>query len=353
MPNSIITGTGSYIPEVKIENSHFMQRDFYTSAHEKQVKENRDIISTFQDITCIRERRWVTDDLMTSDIAYLAAKEALNGSDGEDLDYIIVAHNFGDVKPGTARVDICPTIAARVKHRLGIKNPYTVAYDIPFGCPGWVHGMTIADFYIKSGNVKKVMVIGAEILSRVTDPHDIDSMIFADGAGAAIVEATDKEAGIISHVTRSDTINDVDLIFSDKSYSPYHIGDNTYLKMHGHQVFKYALRYVPKVVKESLDRAGLSIKDIKKVLIHQANEKMDRSIISSLFKMYRLDDVPENVMPMTIAWLGNSSVATIPTMFDLIQKGRLEEHSLEPGDIIVFASVGAGMNINSLVYRMP
>jgi 3-oxoacyl-[acyl-carrier-protein] synthase-3 len=353
MPNSIITGTGSYIPEVKIENSHFLNNEFYNSSREKLTKLNTDIITTFQEITCIRERRWATDDLMTSDIASFAARDALNGSDGEDLDYIIVAHNFGDVKPGTARVDICPSIAARVKHRLGIKNPYTVAYDIPFGCPGWVHGMTIADFYIRSGQVKKVMVIGAEILSRVTDPHDVDSMIFADGAGAAIVEATDKEAGIISHVTRSDTINDVDLIFSDRSYGPENMDNKAYLKMHGHQVFKYALRYVPKVVKESLDRAGLSITDVKKVLIHQANEKMDRSIISSLFKLYRLDDVPENLMPMTIAWLGNSSVATIPTMFDLIQKGRLEEHSLESGDIIVFTSVGAGMNINSMVYRMP
>jgi 3-oxoacyl-[acyl-carrier-protein] synthase III len=353
MPNSIITGTGSYIPEVRIENSHFLNHEFYNSTHEKLIKPNKDIIATFQDITCIRERRWATDDLLTSDIASLAAKEALNGDNGEDIDYIIVAHNFGDVKPGTARVDICPSIAARVKHRLGIKNPYTVAYDIPFGCPGWVHGMTIADYYIKSGNIKKVMVIGAEILSRVTDFHDVDSMIFADGAGAAIVEATDKEAGIISHVTRSDTINDVDLIYSDKSYGPDNMGNETYLKMHGHQVFKYALRYVPKVVKESLDRAGFSITDIKKVLIHQANEKMDRSIISSLFKLYRLDDVPENIMPMTIAWLGNSSVATIPTMFDLIQKGKLEDHRLKPGDIIVFASVGAGMNINSMVYRMP
>lgn len=353
MPNSIITGTGSYIPALKIENSHFLNTEFYTSGYERQVKSNTDIIATFQDITCIRERRWVTDDLMTSDIASFAARDALNGSDGEDLDYIIVAHNFGDVRPGNARVDICPSIAARVKHLLGIKNPYTVAYDIPFGCPGWVHGMTIADFYIRSGKVKKVMVIGAETLSRITDLHDIDSMIFADGAGAAIVEATDKEAGIISHVTRSDTINEVNLIFSGKSYCPDKNGNDAYLKMQGHQVFKYALRYVPKVVKESLDRAGLSITDVKKVLIHQANEKMDRSIISSLFKLYRLDDVPEDIMPMTIAWLGNSSVATIPTMFDLIQKGRLEEHSLESGDIIVFTSVGAGMNINSMVYRMP
>ncbi|NLA76068.1 MAG: ketoacyl-ACP synthase III [Deltaproteobacteria bacterium] len=353
MPNSIITGTGSYIPELKIENSFFINNEFYSSDRQKVAKPNKDIIATFQDITCIKERRWVTDDLNTSDIACLAAKEALNGMSGEDLDFIIVAHNFGEVKPGSGRVDICPTIAARVKHCLGIKNPYTVAYDIPFGCPGWVHGLTLADYYIRSGSVKKVMVIGAEILSRVIDPHDVDSMIFADGAGAAIVEATDKDAGIISHVTRSDTEEGVNLIYSDKSYGPDKMDNKTYLKMYGHQVFKYALKYVPRVVKESLDRAGLSITDIKKILIHQANEKMDRSIINSLFKLYRISNVPEEVMPMTIAWLGNSSVATVPTMFDLIQKGRLADHRLESGDNIVFASVGAGMNINSMVYRMP
>ena len=283
----------------------------------------------------------------------MAAKEALNGKNGEDLDYIIVAHNYGDVKAGTVRVDACPSLAARVKHLLGIKNPYTVAYDIPFGCPGWLHGMTIADYYIKSGNVKKVMVIGADSLSRVTDPHDVDSMIFADGAGAVIVESTEEDAGILSHVTRSDTKDEIYLIYNEQSYCPDKQDHRIYLKMNGHQVFKYALKYVPKVVKESIDKAGLSITDIKKVLIHQANEKMDRSIIKAIFKLYKIRDVPDDVMPMTISWLGNSSVATIPTMYDLIQKGKLEDHRFEPGDVIVFASVGAGMNINSMVYRMP
>ena len=353
MPNSIITGTGCYIPTLKIENSYFLNNEFYNSSHEKQTKTNKDIITTFQDITCIRERRWITSDLVTSDIAYMAAKEALNGDDGEDLDFIIVAHNYGDIKAGSVRVDICPSIAARVKHLLGISNPYTVAYDVPFGCPGWIHGMTIADYYIKSGEVKKIMVIGADTLSRVTDPHDMDSMIFADGAGAVIVEPTDEKAGILSHVTRSDTKDDIFLIYNAQSYCPDMPKNKIYLKMHGHQVFKYALRYVPQVVKQSLDKAGLSITDVKKVLIHQANEKMDRSIIKNIFKLYKMNDVPEDVMPMTIAWLGNSSVATVPTMFDLIQKGKLEDHRLESGDIIVLASVGAGMNINSMVYRMP
>ena len=336
-----------------IENKFFLNNEFYNSNRERLTKPNKEIVTTLQEITCIKERRWANDDLVTSDIAYLAAREALNGEDGEDLEFIIVAHNYGDVKAGTVRVDICPSLAARVKHMLGIKNPYAVAYDVPFGCPGWVHGMTIADYYIKSGEVKKILVIGADILSRVTDPHDMDSMIFSDGAGAVIVEATDEITGILSHVTRSDTKEEAFLIYNGKSYYPDHRGDEIYLKMDGHKVFKYALRYVPQVVKESLDKAGLSITDVKKVLIHQANEKMDRSIIKAIFKLYKIKDIPDDVMPMTISWLGNSSVATIPTMFDLIQKGKLEDHRLEPGDVVVFASVGAGMNINSMVYRMP
>lgn len=353
MPNTIITGTGCYIPTRRIENKYFLEKEFYNDSYEKFPKANKDIVAKLQDITCIKERRWATDDLVTSDIAYMAAKEALNGQDGEDLDFIIVGHNYGDIKAGTVRVDICPSLAARVKHLLGINNPYTVAYDIPFGCPGWLHGMTIADYYIKSGEVKKVMVIGADVLSRVTDPHDVDSMIFSDGAGAAIVEPTKEDAGILSHVTRSDTKKEAYLIQNEKSYNPNKQGDEIYLKMNGTQVHKYALKYVPKVVKESIDKAGLSITDIKKILIHQANEKMDRSIIKAIFKLYNIKVVPDNVMPMTISWLGNSSVATVPTMFDLIQKGKLEDHRLESGEIIVFASVGAGMNINSMVYRMP
>ena len=81
---------------------------------------------------------------------------------------------------------------------------------------------------------------------------------------------------------------------------------------------------------------------------------MDEAILERLFKLYNIDDIPENIMPMTISWLGNSSVATLPTMLDLLQKGKLENHNrLQSGDIVVFASVGAGMNINSMVYRMP
>jgi len=353
MFRSIITKTGSYIPSVRVENKEFLNNEFFDADGIKLSKSTEDIVNKLQEITCIRERRYVEDDLNTSDIAFMAAEQALDGADREDLDYIIVAQNLGDVRSDNIKTDMVPTIAARVKHRLKIKNPYTVAYDIPFGCPGWLHGMITADYYIKSGDAKKVMIIGAEVLSRVSDPHDVDGMIYADGAGATVIESSEGDGGILSHVTRSDTYDDAFLLGLGRSYNPEHGDDELYIKMRGHDIYKYAVRKVPEVVKQSLDKAGLTLTDVSKVLIHQANQKMDEAILNRLFKLYKIKDIPEDIMPMTISWLGNSSVATLPTMLDLMQRGNLDNHKLCSGDIVVFASVGAGMNINSMVYRVP
>lgn len=353
MANAIITGSGSYIPPIKVHNSYFMGHEFYNAAGTKIDKTNPEIIHKLEEITGIKERRYVPESLCTSDIAYQAAKQALENSDPECLDYIIVAQNLGDVQSDNIRSDMIPSIAARVKHKLQIHNPYTVGYDIPFGCPGWLHGMILADLHIKSGGAKKVLVIGAETLSRVTDPHDRDSMIYSDGAGATLVEAKDSDAGILSYTERSDTLKHVNLLWIGESYNPDYRGKELFVKMHGHDIYKYAAKTVPEVVKLSLDKAALTLSDVKKVFIHQANERMDKAILERLFKLYQIKDIPEHIMPMTISWLGNSSVATLPTLYDLLQRGLLENHELMSGDIVVFASVGAGMNINSMVYRVP
>ena len=104
-------------------------------------------------------------------------------------------------------------------------------------------------------------------------------------------------------------------------------------------------------MKESIDKAGLHLKDIKKVLIHQANEKMDEAILSGVFRLYGEKEIPEGIMPMTINYLGNSSTATVPTLLDLVVKNKIDGHEINKGDYIVLCSVGAGMNINSIVYK--
>ena len=354
---SVIVGTGSYVPARRVLNSDFLDKKLFDASGEMLKKSNQETIDKLAQITGIKERRQVADDQVSSDIAYLAAADALksSGIDKESLDYIIVAHNFGDVRAGNVRSDFVPSLAARVKHKLGIVNPKTVAYDLPFGCPGWLQGVIQANYYLKSGDCQRVMVIGAETLSRICDPHDRDSMIYSDGAGATILEAvsSDKPVGILAHAVRSDTLEHAYMLWMGKSYDPQHQGDELYLKMDGHKLYEYALKTVPLVVKESLEKAGLSISEIKKVLIHQANEKMDEAIVKRLFKICDGGEYKPEIMPMIISWLGNSSVATIPTLLDLLLKGKLEDHALGAGDNVVFSSVGAGMNINSVVYRLP
>lgn len=354
---SIITGTGSYIPSQVVKNEKFLENEFYNSSKIKIAKTNDEIVKKFQQITDIEERRYVEDKYVTSDIGFFAAQKAIDnaGIDKETLDYIIVAHNFGDILNTNRKSDIVPSLAARVKHKLEIKNPDTVAYDLPFGCPGWLQAVIQANYYIKSGDARKVLVIGAETLSRISDPHDIDSMIYSDGAGAVILEATDSEepVGIMAHKTRSDTYEHAHLLRMDVSYNP-EFGSNTlFLKMNGRKLYEYALNTVPLVVKQSLDKAGLDISDIKKVLIHQANAKMDDAILARILRLYGIREIPENIMPMTISKLGNNSVATLPILFDLVSRGELENHQLNKGDNLVFASVGAGMNVNTVIYRIP
>ena len=354
---SKIRATGSYIPQRIVKNEEFADNEFYDEKKERIEQSGEDIIRKFKDITGISERRYVIDEYVASDIAYFAAQKAIESAeiDKESLDYIIVAHNFGDVLKSNPKTDMVPTLAARVKHNLKIENPYTVAYDLPFGCPGWLQAFIQADYYIKSGDAKRIMVIGAETLSRIFDPHDRDGMIYSDGAGAIILEAveSDTPVGVLSHLTRSDTLEHANLLRMDVSYNPDYPDNTLFLKMQGRKLYEYALNTVPRLVKDCIEKSGLTFPDIKKILIHQANEKMDQAILLRILRLYGVREVPEDIMPMSISMLGNNSVATLPILMDLIVNGKLEDHKLNSGDNIVFASVGAGMNVNAMVYRMP
>ena len=348
-----ITGVGSYIPKKIISNQAFEKINFYNEDGSRFNADNKVIIKKFKSITGIDERRYVEDNLNNSDIGTFASKKAIEDSkiDPEELDYIILAQNYGDLKHGSLQCDSVPSIATRVKQKLGVENPMCVAYDVLFGCPGWIEGMIHAYAFMKAGMAKKCLVVGTETLSRIVDSNDRDSMIFSDGAGAVVLEETNGEGGILSHISATHAVKEANYIYFGESFNKEKKDGNRYIKMQGRKIYEFALNNVPSAMKTCLENTDVNIKNIKKILIHQANEKMDEAIVKRFYKLYGME-MPEHIMPMTIDKLGNSSVATVPTLYDLILKGKMENHSLSEGDVIMFASVGAGMNINAIVYQV-
>ena len=353
MISAVITGTGSYIPSIKKDNSQFLENSFLNADGTSFDSTNTIIIDKFKSITGIEERRYAKNDYNSSDLGYFAAKKAIEDANinPEDLNYIIFAHNFGDVKKDAIQSDTLPSLASRVKHLLQIENPNCVAYDLLFGCPGWIEGVIQAQAFIKAGIAKKCLVIGSETLSRVVDKHDRDAMIYSDGAGACIVELKENStSGILSHATQTFTKEEAYFLFFGNSFNQNLDKDVRYIKMHGRKIYEFALNNVPKAMKIALDKSGIEIDQLKKIFIHQANEKMDDAIIKRFYRLYK-KPIPQGITPMTIQELGNSSVATVPTLFDLVLKGNIENQEVQKGDIIMFASVGSGMNINAIVYR--
>lgn len=353
---TVITGVGSYIPTQIIANDSFSQHSFYSEDGTPIDRSPVEIVEKFQQITGISERRYASPELNTSDIGAIAAKNAIedSGIDPETLDQIIVAHNFGNVINATIQTDAVPSLANRIKRVLQIKNPNCVAYDVLFGCPGWLQGVIQADAFFKAGIAKKALVIGAEMLSRVIDMYDRDSMIFSDGAGAVILEnkKVDDGSGIMASAAVSYSTDETYYIELGQSHHPKGDPNIRYIKMKGRKVYEFAVRHVAAAMKDCLDKAGVDITQLKKIFIHQANEKMDEAIVKVLYRLYGIREMPKDIMPMCIQWLGNSSVATIPTLYDLVKKGELPEHQLDKGDIVLFASVGAGMNINAVCYKV-
>ncbi|MBP9196602.1 MAG: 3-oxoacyl-ACP synthase III family protein [Saprospiraceae bacterium] len=356
MFRTVIIGSGSYIPEEIKTNRDFTVHDFYGEDH-KRIESSPDIIvQKFQEITGIEERRYATHEHNSSDLAFIASQLAIEnaGIDKESLDQIIFAHNYGDVTKHHIQTDAVPALASRLKQKLGIFNPSCVAYDLLFGCPGWLQGFIHSDAFFRAGIAKRILVVGSETLSRVIDPYDRDSMIFSDGAGATVLEYTEKDldSGMLSASAQSHCVDEAGYINFGKSYFPDSDPRIRYIKMKGRKVYEYAIKNVPAAMKDCLDKAGVDITEVKKVFIHQANEKMDEGIIKSLFRLYGLKEIPTHVMPMSIHKFGNSSVATIPTLYDMVIKNQMPDHQLQTGDIVLFASVGAGMNINAVCYKI-
>lgn len=353
MSKSKIIATGSHVPSMNISNDYFLKNTFFGPDNIKIEQSQEAIIQKFKDITGISNRRYVVEGTTSSDIGALAAEEALSKAkiDRESIDLIIMAHNYGDMSYVGAPRDMVPSLASRIKNKLAIKNVNCIPYDIIFGCPGWLQAVIQADMAIRAGDAKTCLIIAAETLSRVLDPTDRDSMLFSDAAGACIIQKIDEgESGIVNSAVVSHANEELEYIYSAGNNNGSD-SEPRFIKMKGRKVYEYALKHVPDAMKVCLDKSGYAIQDLKMIFLHQANEKMDEAIVKRFFKLYGISDVPDNIMPMNIAMMGNSSVATIPVLLDQVLNGELGDFRLSEGDLIMFASVGAGMNINAVTYK--
>lgn len=353
--NSIIVGTGAYLPEKVVPGSHFHGNTFYRKNGEPIEKPGEAITNKLEEISGIRERRYIEDHYQTAHMAALAAQKAIESADidKEQLDSIIVAHNFGNLADHSQGSHLIPNLAALVKHHLEIKNQSCSAFDLLFGCPGWVQAMIQANQAIAAGDATHILVVGAEAMSRVLDPHDPDSMLFGDGAGAVVVSAVEEEQqrGILANKTYSNCEEEVNYLKMGASTNP-DLDRGLYVKMQGKKVYRYAVENMPGLIHECLKKADVSLKNVNKFLLHQANEKMLKAIFEKTLD--GAEDVEAKFckqVPVILQNIGNSSVATIPTLLDVMMKGQLPEHNVAQDDVVVMASVGAGMHTNCLVYK--
>jgi 3-oxoacyl-[acyl-carrier-protein] synthase III len=351
---TFISGTGSSLPALVVKNSHFLNHEFYDSKGIKNEKPTSEIIEKLEAITGIKERRYVPFDQdsvpLLSETAIKTIKNA--GLEPNDLSGIIVAHNAGNMIIGENLWHSVPNLAACLKNAIKATNHNCFAYDILFGCPGWIQAMIQAHQAIICGEAEHILVVGLEIASRLLDPHDLDGMILADGCGACIISKNyENVGGIISYATFSHSQDDLNIIYLGESKNPA-LDGSCYFHMNGKEVYKYATTWVPKVIKKALDKANLTIANIDMFLFHQANAKLLDAIAKNLGDLYEVENsFFEGKVPSTIQFLGNTSVATIPTMLDLILSNNLGDFEIKKGQKIVMASVGAGMHCNAVVYE--
>lgn len=354
--NSIISGVGSFFPNKVISNNEFLKNTFYKSNGDKIQKDSKAIVDKLAVISGIQQRHYIEDQHDSAQMGAEAGNRALANAklDKEELDGIIVAHNAGNLIDKSPYSYTIPNLASVVKKRMQILNPFCSALDIIFGCPGWVEATILAHQRIAAGDAKHILVIGVEVLSRKIDPHDMDSMLFGDAAGATVISAVEEEEtrGILNYKTYSHCDNgEVDYINMGTSYNEDCKEDGLFVKMQGRQVYRYAVTKVPELINLCLEKANLPLSDVNKFFLHQANEKMIVAMAEKVFEQHQMEGDLASLVPMNLQQTGNTSVATIPTLLDQVLSGEKKGHSIHKDDLLVFASVGAGMHANCLLYR--
>jgi 3-oxoacyl-[acyl-carrier-protein] synthase III len=321
-----IIGWGKYVPNQVITNDDLAQR--VDTSDEWIVAR-----------TGIRERHIVSDGETASGMATAAAREALDvaGIKSRELDLIIVATSSPD--------HLTPPISSQVQHALGAKD--VGAMTMVVGCPGFVYALVTAQQYIASGACKTVLVIGVEIISRFVNWEDrATCVLFGDGAGAVVLQATDQPAGVLSFVLGSDGSGAEHLILPaggsalPSSHETLVNGLN-YLHMNGNEVFKFATRVLGKALRQAIAQAGLTNDDIDLFIPHQANAR----IIHSAARQAGLP--PEKVF-VNIERYGNTSAASIP----IALCEALDQERARVGDTLAFVAFGAGLTWAAAVIKL-
>ncbi len=314
---SEIIGTGSYLPEKVLTNDDLS----------KMVDTSDEWIYTR---TGIKQRHIAADNEFTSDLAVRAIQNALNDAkiSADDVDLLIVATITPDL--------VFPSTSCIVQKKLGLKN--AVAFDISAACSGFVYSLTIADSMIKSGMYKNAVVVGAETLTRIMDWNDRTTcVLFGDGAGAAVLRATDKETGILSYSIKTDG-NYLDILKA--TGGPSSTKTSGTILMEGKEVFKLAVEKMPEISKDVVLKAGKTMTDIDCFIPHQANIRIIDAALKKL-------DIPENKVIKTIETHGNISSACIPLALDIANKNG----QITKGQNVLLTAMGAGFTWGSVFIK--
>jgi len=322
MLRSVVAGCGAYLPDRIVTNDELA----------RQVDTSDEWILQR---TGIRQRHVAADGEMTSDLALVAGRRALDaaGMDAREIDLIVVATATPD--------ETFPATATRVQSALGMRHG--AAFDVQAVCTGFIYALNIADNFIRVGQMKSALVIGAETFSRILDWNDRTTcVLFGDGAGAVVLrahegEGTTADRGILSNHIHSDGQHH-DLLYVDGG--PSSTGTVGHLRMCGQEVFRHAVKNMAEVLKEALDATGLTADDIDLLVPHQAN----RRILDSTAHKLKID---MNKIVVTVDKHANTSAASIPlALAQAVAEGRVKQ-----GDLLAMEAMGGGFTWGASLIR--
>ena len=320
-----ITGIGYYLPEKILTNAMLSDRD--------DISED-----WIQPRTGIRERRVAADAEATSDLGAAAARKAMQnaGVTADEIDLIIVATGTADMQ--------FPSTSCIIQDLLQLKN--AAAFDMTAGCTGFIYALVAGSHFISSGFYQTVLVIGAEVISRIIDWEDRETAIlFGDGAGAVVLQPATPGYGLLSAKLGADGSGGKHLHMpaggTRLPNTPQTLAEKlNKLKMNGQEVFRFAVKILPKVTLQALAAAGLSKEDVSLIIPHQANQHIIEAAARRL-------DLPIDKFMLNLDRYGNMSAASVPVaLCEAVEAGRVKNN-----DVVVLTAFGAGLTWGSVVMR--